>query len=95
MGFTVFKEIILRDYYLSRRGLEKFSNAFDVPERKHNLRLPCEEGPLFCYSEPWPLIVVVGTKGEEGNIFLKKRQGRGSASYQERPEFCITVTRVN
>ena len=62
MGFTVFKEIILWDYYLSRRGLEKFSNAFDVLECKHNLRLPCKEGPLFCYSEPWPLIVVVGTK---------------------------------
>jgi len=42
MGFTVFKEIILRDYYLSRTGLEKFSNAFDLPECKHNLRLPCK-----------------------------------------------------
>lgn len=66
MGFTVFKEIILWDYYLSRRGLEKFSNAFDVLECKHNLRLPCEEGPLFCYSEPWPLIVSAGTKGKKG-----------------------------
>lgn len=65
MGFTVFKEIILWDYYLSRRGLEKFSNAFDVLECKHNLRLPCKEGPLFCYSESWPLIVVVRTKEEK------------------------------
>ena len=64
MGFTVFKEIILWDYYLSRRGSEKFSNAFEVPECKHYLRLPCEEGPLFCYSEPWPLIVVVEDKRE-------------------------------
>lgn len=76
MGFTVFKEIILWDYYLSRRGLEKFSNAFDVLECKHNLRLPCKEGPLFCYSEPWPLIVVVRTKEEKkGNIFLKSDRG--------------------
>lgn len=45
MGFRVFREIILWDYHLSRRGLEKFSNAFDVLECKHNLRLPCKEGP--------------------------------------------------
>ncbi len=79
MGFTVFKEIILWDYYLSRRGLEKFSNAFDVLECKHNLRLPCKEGPLFCYTEPWPLIVAVGTKEEKKkrNIFLNS--GRGGA----------------
>lgn len=64
MGFTVFKEIILWDYYLSRRGLEKFSNAFDVAECKHNLRLLCKEGSWFCYSEPRPLIVVAGTKGK-------------------------------
>ncbi|TNN84681.1 hypothetical protein EYF80_005096 [Liparis tanakae] len=49
----------------TERGLEKFSNAFDFLECKHNLRLPCKEGPLFCYSEPWPLIVAAGTKGEE------------------------------
>lgn len=69
MGFTVFKEIILWDYYLSRRGLEKFSNAFDVPECKHYLGLPRKEGTWFCYSELWPLIVVVSTKGKKGNIF--------------------------
>lgn len=40
MGFTVFKrDFFLWDYYLSRRGSEEFSNAFDVPECKHNLRL--------------------------------------------------------
>lgn len=77
MGFTVFKEIILWDYYLSRRSLEKFSNAFDVLECKHNLRLPCKEGPLFCYSESGPLIVVVGTKGKKGNIFSKAAAGEG------------------
>lgn len=64
MGFTVFKEIILWDYYLRRRVLEKFSNAFEVLQCKHNLRLPCKEGPLFCYSELWPLIVMVTTKGK-------------------------------
>lgn len=69
MGFTVFKEIMLRDYYLSRRGLEKFSNAFDVLECKHNLRLPCKEGPRFCYSEPWPLIVLLGTKGKKVTFY--------------------------
>lgn len=71
MGFTVFKEIILWDYYLSRRVLEEFSNAFDVLECKHNLRLPWKEGPPFCYSELWPLIVVVSTKGEK---WLRKRK---------------------
>lgn len=64
--------------------MEKFSNAFDVLECKHNLRQPCKEGPLFCYSESWPLIVAARTKegGEKkGNIFLKKRtaeSGKGS-----------------
>lgn len=75
MGFTVFKEIILWDYYLSRGGLEKFSNAFDVLECKHDLRQPCKEGPLFCYSELWPLIVVVRTKGEKRVTFFLKPTG--------------------
>lgn len=70
MGFTVFKEIILWDYYLCKRGVNKFSNAFDVPECKQNLRLPCEEGPLFCYSEPRPLIAVAGTKEKKLTFFF-------------------------
>lgn len=59
--------------------MEKFSNAFDVLECKHNLRQPCKEGPLFCYSESWPLIVAARTKegGEKkGNMFLKKTGSR-------------------
>lgn len=88
MGFTVFKEIILWDYYLSRRGSEKFSNAFDVLECKHNLRLPCKEGPLFCYSEPRPLIVVAKTKGKEkGNIFLKSDRGAARRMVKEGHNF--------
>lgn len=84
MGFTLFKEIILWDYYLSRRGLEKFSNAFDVLECKHNLRLPCKEGPPFCYSEPWPLIVAVGTKGEEKVTFFLKATGEGLVEWSRK-----------
>lgn len=77
MGFTVFKAIILWDYYLSRRGLKKFSNAFDVLERKHNLRLPSEEGPLLCYSEPRTLIVALGTKeGGDGGGKVTFFRGR-------------------
>lgn len=68
--------------------MEKFSNAFDFLECKHNLRLPCKEEPLFCYSEPWPLIVVAGTKEEEkGNIFLKSDRGGAQRMVKKGQDF--------
>lgn len=45
--------------------MEKFSNAFDVPQCKHNLGANfARRGAAFCYSELWPLIVAGRTKGE-------------------------------
>lgn len=49
--------------------MQKFSNAFDVPQCKHNLGANlARRGAVFCYSELWPLIVAGRTKGEADRI---------------------------
>lgn len=59
--------------------MEKFSNAFDVPQCKHNLGANlARRGAGFCYSESWPLIVVGRTKGEADGEGWRGRWRRSS-----------------